>query len=66
MDMNAAGALQAYARQGGQGLTASGGQAQSRRLAVTSSQAAEPRSTDQATVAPSKQPLLTSGLDLLA
>ena len=64
MDMNAAGALHAYARQSAQTLAASGGQAQSRRLVVA--QPADPRASLPPAVTPAKQPLLTSGLDLLA
>lgn len=64
MDMNAAGALHAYARQSAQALTVNGGQAQSRRLVAA--QPADPGPSLPPAVAPAKQPLLTSGLDLLA
>jgi hypothetical protein len=66
MDMNAAGALHAYARQSAQALTGSGSQAQSRRLAQSQAATAEPRTSVQPVAAPARQPLLTSGLDLLA
>jgi hypothetical protein len=66
MDMNAAGALHAYARQSAQGLTGSGSQTQSRRLAMSQSRAADSGNPLQLAVAPAQQPLLTSGLDLLA
>jgi hypothetical protein len=62
MDMNAAGALRAYASQSPQAL--SGNKAQSRRPSVP--QPADPRATGSQAVAPAKPSLLTSGLDLLA
>jgi hypothetical protein len=62
MDMNAAGALHAYARQSAQ--TLGGSQAQGRRPVVP--QPVDPRSSLPPAVAPAKQPPLTSGLDLLA
>lgn len=66
MDMNAAGALNAYAHQSALALTGSAGQALSRRLASSRPQTTDPRASAQLAAAAAKPSLLTSGLDLLA